>query len=151
MNKIFGKTRINMINNNKVGKYLLYALGEIVLIVIGIFIALQLNNLNEESKNKKMEINLLYGILENIDKDITSLQHHIEYQTYRMNAYTILLKAFTDEYIQSDHHLLKNAASAAYGIYDFETQRNIFDGMKSSGRVNLIQSIELGNYIQSYY
>ena len=62
-----------MINKNKVGKYLLYAIGEIVLIVIGILIALQLNILNDVSKNKQLEINYLYGII------VASISSHIKY------------------------------------------------------------------------
>lgn len=43
--------RISAINSEQFNKYLLYALGEIILVVIGILIALQINNLNEEHKN----------------------------------------------------------------------------------------------------
>jgi sensor domain CHASE-containing protein len=47
-----------MIKENKVIKYLLYAIGEIVLVVIGILIALQINNQNEFRKQKLVEINI---------------------------------------------------------------------------------------------
>jgi sensor domain CHASE-containing protein len=47
-----------MIKENKVSKYLLYAIGEIVLVVIGILIALQINNQNEFRKQKLVEINI---------------------------------------------------------------------------------------------
>jgi hypothetical protein len=45
-----------MIKENKVSKYMLYAIGEIVLVVIGILIALQINNWNEGKKNVTMNI-----------------------------------------------------------------------------------------------
>jgi sensor domain CHASE-containing protein len=44
-----------MINENKTGKYLKYAIGEIILVVIGILIALQINNWNEQRKQKNLE------------------------------------------------------------------------------------------------
>jgi len=44
---------------NKTSKYFKYAIGEIVLVVIGILIALQINNWNEESKNKTFELKML--------------------------------------------------------------------------------------------
>ena len=44
---------------NKFGKYLKYAIGEILLVVIGILIALQINNWNEDRKRKKLEISTL--------------------------------------------------------------------------------------------
>ncbi len=48
MIKFFRKIRQQMLSENKFGKYLLYAIGEIILVVIGILIALQINNSKEE-------------------------------------------------------------------------------------------------------
>jgi hypothetical protein len=53
MIQFFRKIRQNLLLENKTGKYLKYAIGEIVLVVIGILIALSINNWNEISKNKK--------------------------------------------------------------------------------------------------
>lgn len=50
MIKFFRQIRQNLLSEDKTGKYLKYAIGEIVLVVIGILIALQLNNANEKSK-----------------------------------------------------------------------------------------------------
>jgi hypothetical protein len=50
MIKFFRKIRQNSLSEGKTGKYLKYAIGEIILVVIGILIALQLNNLNENKK-----------------------------------------------------------------------------------------------------
>lgn len=55
MIKFFRKIRQNMIGQNKVSNYLLYAIGEIVLVVIGILIALEVNNWNNERKDLKKE------------------------------------------------------------------------------------------------
>ena len=46
------KMRRNLLSQNKLGKYLLYAIGEVILVVIGILIAVQINNLNEDKKLK---------------------------------------------------------------------------------------------------
>jgi len=54
---------------NKTGKYLKYAIGEIILVVIGILIALQLNNLNENKKNDVFEKEILSQIQENLKSD----------------------------------------------------------------------------------
>lgn len=59
MIKFFRKIRQKLLTENKFSKYLLYAIGEVLLVVIGILIALQLNNLNEEkSIHKKQEKHL---------------------------------------------------------------------------------------------
>ena len=51
MIKFFRKIRYALMTNNKTAKYLTYAIGEIILVVIGILIALQINNWNEDRKN----------------------------------------------------------------------------------------------------
>lgn len=58
---------------NKTGKYLKYAIGEIILVVIGILIALQINNWNETNKAKVNERELLTYVLENIKTDSISI------------------------------------------------------------------------------
>jgi len=50
MLKFFRNIRQNLLSENKIGKYLLYALGEILLVMIGILLALQVNNWNETKK-----------------------------------------------------------------------------------------------------
>jgi hypothetical protein len=59
MLQFFRKIRYDLINNNKTGKYLKYAIGEILLVPIGILLALQVNNWNENRKNADEEIKIL--------------------------------------------------------------------------------------------
>ena len=59
-----------MADNNKPLKYMRYAVGEIVLVVIGILIALQINNWNEERKQKQKEIVNLIAIKEDLEHDL---------------------------------------------------------------------------------
>src|SRR6056300_1690800 len=75
MIKFFRKIRQNLIMENKTGKYLKYAIGEIVLVVIGILIALQINNWNEHRKLQSEELNLLADIKTNLVVTLKNLQH----------------------------------------------------------------------------
>ena len=59
MIKFFRKIRQRLLTENKFSKYLLYAFGEILLVVIGILIALQINNWNEEVKAHAIELDIL--------------------------------------------------------------------------------------------
>jgi hypothetical protein len=59
----FRKIRLDLVAKNKTGKYFKYAIGEIVLVVIGILIALSINNWNESQKNKQQERVILENIL----------------------------------------------------------------------------------------
>ncbi len=54
MIKFFRKIRYDLMDKNKTGKYLKYAIGEIILVVIGILIALSINNWNENRKSKRV-------------------------------------------------------------------------------------------------
>ena len=73
MIKFFRHIRYNLMKTDKTGKYFKYAIGEIVLVVIGILIALQINNWNEKRKEKLIERELLTYTLENLKTDSLSL------------------------------------------------------------------------------
>ncbi|WP_339628206.1 DUF6090 family protein [uncultured Maribacter sp.] len=63
---------------NRTGKYFKYAIGEIVLVVIGILIALQLNNWNDTVKERSVEIKILQEILSNLEHDLVEIRSDIE-------------------------------------------------------------------------
>ena len=73
MIKFFRRIRQTMIKENKVSKYILYAVGEILLVVIGILIALQINNLNQSKNLSEKELGLLINLKNDID--ILILKH----------------------------------------------------------------------------
>ena len=66
MINFFRKIRQRLLTENKFSKYLLYAIGEIALVMIGILLALQVNNWNEETKNNKAEIKILQHLVEDL-------------------------------------------------------------------------------------
>jgi hypothetical protein len=91
MIKFFRKIRQTLLSENKFSKYLLYAFGEIALVMIGILLALQVNNWNEEKKEIRIEKQRYQNILndlindeENIDKMIADLieKQDIHYYFY---------------------------------------------------------------------
>ena len=79
MIKFFRKIRQKMIKENKVSKYFLYAIGEIVLVVIGILIALQINNLNQSKQDQNQLKASLEFVKQNLNEDIKNLNKQIEY------------------------------------------------------------------------
>jgi hypothetical protein len=74
MIKLFRKTRQNLLMENKTGKYFKYAISEIILVVIGILIALAINNWNEENKNKTFEFKMLTEVKKGLSYDINFLK-----------------------------------------------------------------------------
>ncbi|MCX2745450.1 DUF6090 family protein [Mangrovivirga sp. M17] len=77
MIKFFRKIRYSLLSESKFKKYLLYAIGEIFLVVIGILIAVAINNWNEEKKEAKLQIKILREISQNLGEDIVSLENDI--------------------------------------------------------------------------
>ena len=65
---------MNSLSQNRVGKYLLYAMGEIVLVIVGILIALQINNLNELRKNEDRIKAILLDVQRDLSADLDDLE-----------------------------------------------------------------------------
>ncbi|EAQ41261.2 DUF6090 family protein [Polaribacter sp. MED152] len=78
MIKFFRKIRQNLLMENKTGKYFKYAIGEIILVVIGILIALGINNWNENRKNKESEKIILNNINKNLTIDSVQFDYYKE-------------------------------------------------------------------------
>lgn len=77
MIKFFRKIRFNLMEQNKTGKYLKYAIGEILLVVIGILIALWINNANQNYKNGKLARTYLSDFKRDLETDIKTLDERI--------------------------------------------------------------------------
>ena len=89
MIKFFRHIRQKLLSENKFSKYLLYAIGEILLVVIGILIALQINNWNQEKIDRKQEVKLLSQITTDLEKnkiELTELQERLEVNKYAMDS-----------------------------------------------------------------
>jgi hypothetical protein len=69
MIKLFRNIRKNLLTEGKITKYFKYAIGEIVLVVIGILIALSLNNWNTDNANKKIVLKNSKTLIQNLEKD----------------------------------------------------------------------------------
>lgn len=74
MVKLFTKIRHGLLTEQKFSQYLLYAIGEIVLVVIGILIALQINNWNEERKAASLELAMLKNLHDDIKDNVARIK-----------------------------------------------------------------------------
>lgn len=77
MINFFRKIRQNLLSENKFSKYLIYAIGEIILVVVGILIALSINNWNESKKLNKEIVSLSKSIINELGNDITAFDRSI--------------------------------------------------------------------------
>ena len=77
MIKFFRKIRYNLMEAGKIGKYFKYAIGEIVLVVIGILIALSINNWNEQRKTRLLEDSYNQSIKRDLINDHLTIDYII--------------------------------------------------------------------------
>ncbi|RMB56325.1 hypothetical protein EAX61_14665 [Dokdonia sinensis] len=102
MIKFFRKIRKKLLRENRLSKYLLYAVGEIILVVIGIFIALQLNNWNTDKQTKKVQIKYLKEIANNLKTDLEDVRFNIGFNETRLNASRIVINSLDKQATYSD-------------------------------------------------
>ena len=102
MIKFFRKIRQNLLFENKTGKYLKYAIGEIVLVVIGILIALQINNWNEERKDRRLEKEYIARLKGEMLKNLESSTNQILYSSFQIGNVDKLLGALSGDTVYSN-------------------------------------------------
>ncbi|NJB72923.1 hypothetical protein GGR42_003421 [Saonia flava] len=148
MIKFFRKIRQKLLTENKFSKYLIYAIGEIILVVIGILIALQINNWNEHKKQKIKEINTLESINESLKQDKIQLEGIIPYNDKIRNSIDFILNHFNED-LPYDNSLDSHFAfTSTLMVPNFQT--SAFETLKSEG-VNLISNSTLRNSIIQFY
>ena len=102
MLRFFSSIRQNLMNENKTSKYFKYAAGEVLLIVIGVIIALQLNNWNEDRINKALEQNYVERIISDLNQDLGDIEVTTQDSFYKMMIGNHVLKQLGEEdYIQT--------------------------------------------------
>jgi len=149
MTPIFRKIRIKMADENKPMKYIRYATGEIILVVIGILIALQINNWNEERKESLAIKNVLIEIKEDLIEDRAELERNIELRIADFKAQKRIINVLEtnssfNENIRSDLwriHLARNVFSASKG-YDLLKELNLGALRNKELRISLTRYYE---------
>ncbi|WP_191858241.1 DUF6090 family protein [Hanstruepera ponticola] len=147
MIKFFRHIRHSLINQNKIGKYFKYAIGEILLVVIGILIALQINNWNDERKNRAYERKILTLINENLKNDSINLSIELN-KSRESNQLTnrLLQQVNSGKYSDS----LNNWLGKIISFERFKSQSSAFEVLKSKG-IDIISDTELQLELISYY
>lgn len=152
MIKLFRNIRQNLIMENKTSKYLKYAIGEIILVVIGILIALSINNWNESRKQKKQIHTNILSIAKDISNDTVLQQGVIESLNKEIKAGELLIPIMESEkhiILDSLNFILKfNDLTSVYVIPD---ETNTWSLLKSSGVLSEFPDAKLLGMLQDYY
>lgn len=138
-----------MLRKNKIGKYFKYAIGEIVLVVIGILIALGINNWNESIKINKKTNNYLKALNTEIETNINVLEEHISivHRDIEESAKTRKLLNISEAKFYNDSVLKYSMISRP--IYKANLVKSTFNDLINSGILENIDDLKLKNNILS--
>jgi len=136
MIKFYRRIRQNLLSKGKTGKYLKYAIGEIILVVIGILIALQINNWNQQHQQKNEELRQLKALKLEFEKNSITLDSITKHHTENEDATLRLIKA-TDSYTIAEFDSL--FLKAVYN-YNFDPSKGIYNSLINSGNIELISN-----------
>jgi hypothetical protein len=131
-------------------KYLLYALGEIVLVVIGILIALQINSANSERQDRRMEVAYLNNYLQDLELNQQELQRIIN-KTARVENYTRQLVAMMIDSIPvGNSATIDSLLGGSNGFTVFMSTEGTIKDIQGSGRLNLISNDRIRRSIATW-
>ncbi|WP_299252549.1 hypothetical protein [uncultured Lacinutrix sp.] len=146
--KIFRKLRRTLIASGKTKSYLIYAFGEIVLIVIGILIAWKINSLNEIRKNKIVEHKIYQSLNEELDSNLKILDSSIyRYsENVKIISNTIRNVGLQPEEITTE--LKKDIVLLNYKLTQLHD--GAINSINSTNKFEFIESAVLKHLIASY-
>jgi len=144
MIKFFRHIRKSLLMENKTSKYFKYAIGEIVLVVIGILIALQINNWNESRLKRKAEIQFYKNTSQQLSDDIESLKSQIRYTNLYFDQFSTAI-SIIDNNDRSKKDSLGSIAINLLKYSDFDRQGNIYETAVNSGDIKLLNNNNIIN------
>lgn len=150
MINFFRKIRQNLLSENKFSKYLIYAIGEIILVVVGILIALSINNWNESKKLNKEIVSLSKSIINELGNDITAFDRSIILNDSVLNTSAVIFDSISKTKSGNVRKLL--LLNSRY--WDFRPNNAVYKSSVSSGFLpNYDDSLEIKiiNYYEKQY
>ena len=143
MIKFFRKIRQDLLRDNKIGDYLKYAVGEIVLVVIGILIALSINNWNESRKNDLEQALLVKNIIEDLRLDFIHINKSLEQVSNQMNLIDDLISKIFDEKKKINYNSI--------GLIRFSSDFRPISQRNHSESVSTLEDDFIRELIQDYF
>ena len=148
MIKIFRKIRYDLIEKNKTGKYFKYAIGEIVLVVIGILIALQINNWNEQRKTQGNQDKYSMLLKTEANNNLKEVYKAIDVVS-TTNLWQIKIFELIDG---KQDTITENYLSQAFGkvfvyTYKFKYENSALSELKTSGDLKNVLNDSLRKYL----
>lgn len=148
MIKFFRNIRYNLMEKNEILKYLKYAIGEIVLVVIGIMIAISINSWLDQRRLVAEEIDILRELHESLVIDLANLNENVKINQRIKKSIPILLSHMDQDLAY--HDSLKYHFGNTGNVWPFDLNVSVFENLKSKD-FNLISNEDLRQNIIGLY
>jgi len=145
--KFFRKTRKKLLANRKIGKYLAYAVGEVLLVMIGILLALQVNTWSANSSKEKSRIASYQKIKLQLEEDILVLRGNKEYNQGYFEQYQYAISIIENQ----DRIKMDTLAQITMNLNkfsDFHKESSVYETLVNSGEIKLLKNDEIVKKIQ---
>jgi hypothetical protein len=143
MIKFFRKIRQRLLTENKFSKYVLYAMGEIALVMIGILLALQVNTWNEERKNQALEKGLLQEINEEFKWNLSEFEDNLIIYDIARNELNKIINSFPIDPQKINLDTLAVSFELLHFQGDFDKSTVAITKLKSTSSFDIISNEEL--------
>ena len=144
MLRFFSKLRYQFAAENKTAKYLRYTIGEILLVVIGILIALQVNNWNENRKLREKELHYLENIKSDLILNIAEIQKYIDTRNSQTASAYRVLEYFEGKPLTDPDSFNMDIVNV-YTWQKFFQIDNTFQELTNSGNLSIISNDSIKN------
>lgn len=152
MIKFLRHIRKKLLGEGKTGKYLKYAVGEVFLVVVGILLALQVNNWNEIRKEKALIYDYTSNLVDDLNQDIAETQIRIKQINHRISFIDSAAKFIRHKKLNELSNLdLLIHVSSNLGYRPYTWHKATMDELKNSGSLKSIENDSLRIKIISYY
>jgi hypothetical protein len=151
MIKIFRKIRQKLLQQNKIGSYLKYAIGEILLVVIGIFIALQLNNWNEDRKAQQSETQFIENVKSDLKRDKEDLRRIADLANRKVQVFEQLQKELPGLYYSDKDQLDSLMREYFIPLETFYPLTGTFDAVVSGNEISSFRNEALKARVFNVY
>ena len=137
-----------MADDNRPLQYMRYAIGEILLVMVGILLALQVNNWNNQRSERKLEVKYLQGIKADLQVDLINLKTFIDDKELKYVSAAHLLKIDAPQTI-AEIGALDSIIWNVFGWVRYNQSTNTLDELIGSGNLSLIKNDSIKSMIQN--
>ena len=139
----FRKIRRSLLDEQRFHKYIVYALGEILLVVIGILIALQVNNWNQTRLDRILEKNILIDLKNEFQENKAELEEKQMIRDWIINATTELNEIINGQKLPDNVSKIDSLLNFSTYVATYDPRNGVLDNLLNSGQINLIQNKDL--------